>query len=319
MTSSSPRAWLRTVAAAALCIVAAACATPQTDQAACEVVEGGLDPGCAIDRPLLKEAIASYRAHYNKMKVGQHVAVTEGGAIIPFVTHWLKPDRFVVVDFSKPAYEKRLFVVNWKTGLVQAYHVSHGRGSAESDRSYKAKRFTNLIGSGTSSVGAYVAGQEYLSPRWGRAIRLQGLDHTNSRALERTIVFHSNEQFFDRQRNVFGWSCGCFMMDESDLPHLIQVMENGGFVYAGPAALFDKSTASKVRECNPYCGDQDRCSNTVAAANPIGSLPGVAAPAPLPDAPPPMLVPNPLPGEIPVPLPKPRQVITTAGRAAPGG
>lgn len=300
------RSSLRALAAATLCLAAAACATPQVEEVnACQPYHG-LDPTCLVDRVLLKEAVDSYRAHYNKMKVGGTVSYTEFGAAIPFTTRWLRTDKLMVVDFSKPAFEKRLYIIDWKTGAVESFHVSHGRGSALNERSYHAKRFTNLIGSGTSSVGAYVGGQQYQSPKWGLALRLQGLDATNNRALERTIVFHADERFFDRHRNVFGWSCGCFMMDSEDLPRAIQVLMEGGFLYAGPVSLFDISTHDKVRECNPYCGDQDRCA-TRPGADPVGSLPGVPAPPPRPTSG--GLVPDPLPGEIPVPTAKPNFIL----------
>jgi hypothetical protein len=246
------------------------------------------------------------------MAVGPMIALTDDNTAIPFVTHWLRTDYFIVIDFSKAAYEKRLYIVSWKTGAAAAYHVSHGIGSRVSERSYFAKRFTNVIGSGTSSVGAFVGGQEYQSPRWGRAMRVLGLDATNSRALERTIVFHSNETFFDKDRNIFGWSCGCFMMDSSDLPLVLGVLRDGGFAYAGPASLYDKSSANAVHECNPNCGDQDRCK-TAPGANPIGALPGVAAPAPAPDRPAYDIVPIVHPGETyPVPSQKPPGVAARA-------
>ncbi len=289
-------------------MAAAACATPAAEDAnQCQPYQG-LDPTCLIDRALLKEAVESYRAHYNKMKVGASISYTEGGVAIPFTTHWLRTEKFMVVDFSKPAYERRLYIIDWKTGAVEAYHVSHGRGSALNERSYHAKRFTNLIGSGTSSVGAYVGGQQYTSSRWGLALRLQGLDATNDRALERTIVFHANETFFDKERNIFGWSCGCFMMDSADLPRAIQVLQEGGFMYAGPVSLFDRTSADKVRECNPFCGDQDRCQ-TKPGSNPVGSLPGVAAPSQTSSSNG-IVVPNPRPGEIPVPVAKPKVILS---------
>ncbi|MBL9011340.1 MAG: murein L,D-transpeptidase catalytic domain family protein [Alphaproteobacteria bacterium] len=296
-----------------MCFLAAACASRPAD-APCAPV-AGLDPGCVIqNRALLEEAVASYRKHYAKMDVGPSIAVTYNQAQIPFTTHWLRTDQFIVIDFSRPAYEKRLFLVNWKTGAAEAFHVSHGRGSAASERSYAAKRFTNVIGSGTSSVGAFVGGQEYLSPRWGRALRVRGLDPTNSRALERTIVFHANEAFFDKHRNVFGWSCGCFMTDEEDLPRVFSALQDGGFVYAGPASLYDRSSHDKVRECNPFCGDEDGCK-VAAGANPVGSLPGVAAPAPRPDRPAYHVVPVVAPGETyPVPSQKPPGLAAPATR-----
>lgn len=166
MVPTGLRHSLRAIAAAALCFLAAACASRPAD-APCAPV-AGLDPGCVIqNRALLEEAVASYRKHYAKMDVGPSIAVTYNQAQIPFTTHWLRTDQFIVIDFSRPAYEKRLFLVNWKTGAAEAFHVSHGRGSAASERSYAAKRFTNVIGSGTSSVGAFVGGQEYLQPALG--------------------------------------------------------------------------------------------------------------------------------------------------------
>ena len=64
----------------------------------------------------------------------------------------LKLGKHFVIDFSRPAYEKRLFLVNWKTGAAEAFHVSHGRGSAASERSYAAKRFTKLVQGGKLRV-----------------------------------------------------------------------------------------------------------------------------------------------------------------------
>lgn len=309
----SLRSRLRAFLAAFACLAAAACATAPEPTSTCAPVQG-LDPTCMINRALLNEALASYKAHYSKMKVGQTVAYTEGGVAIPFTTRWLRTDKWMIVDFSKPAYEKRLYIIDWKTGAVEAYHVSHGRGSALNERSFMAKRFTNLIGSGTSSVGAYVGGQIYQSPKWGLALRLQGLDDTNSRVLERTIVFHADERFFDKERNIFGWSCGCFMMDSAELPKAVNVLMEGGFLYAGPHSMFDKRTLNQTRECNPYCGDQSRCQ-TAPGVDTTGSVPGVAAPPQPPvTAPGGVRVPDPLPGQIPVPTAKP-DVIRNAGAA----
>ena len=307
------RSRIRATAAGLACLAAAACATAPETTSTCQPLQG-LDPTCMINRSLLAEALASYKTHYKKMQVGQTVAYTEGGVAIPFTTRWLRTDKMLVVDFSKPAYEKRLYIVDWKTGAVEAYHVSHGRGSALNERSYMAKRFTNLIGSGTSSVGGYVGGQQYMSPKWGLALRLQGLDITNNRALERTIVFHADERFFDKDRNIFGWSCGCFMMDATELPKAINVLMEGGFMYAGPVSMFDPKTVSQTRECNPYCGDQDRCA-TKPGVDTTGSVPGVAAPPQPPvTAPGGVRVPDPLPGQVPVPTAKP-DVIRNAGAA----
>ncbi len=306
MSSSIRHIVLRAGAVLSLVMGVGACATtPQAPK--CEAIQG-LDPGCVIEnRALLKEALDSYHAHYNKMDVGHSLTAFSRNSVIAFTTRWLRTDKFVVIDYSKQAYERRLYIVDFKTGGVTAMQVSHGLGSAENRHSYKAVRFTNLKGSGTSPVGAFVAGQEYASAKWGRALRLRGLDPTNDRTLERAIVFHSDERFFDRDRNIFGWSCGCFMTDASDLPEVIKVLQEGGFVYAGPISLYDRSTANKVSECNSECGGQDSCA-TASKDAPDGAVPDVAPPKPTaPTRIPYSVVPVVQPGETyPVPAPKPR-------------
>jgi len=88
----------------------------------------------------------------------------------------------------------------------------------------------------------------------------------------------------------------------------------GGFMYAGPVSMFDPKTVSQTRECNPYCGDQDRCA-TKPGVDTTGSVPGVAAPPQPPvTAPGGVRVPDPLPGQVPVPTAKP-DVIRNAGAA----
>ena len=108
MRLHSLRFRLRALAAAFVCTIVAACATPEAPVSVCQPVEG-LDPTCMIDRPLLKEAIASYKTHYNKMKVGQSVSYTEGGVAIPFPGH-----RAVRLEFGPDA---RLVRMTFERGV----------------------------------------------------------------------------------------------------------------------------------------------------------------------------------------------------------
>ncbi|UXR64006.1 murein L,D-transpeptidase catalytic domain family protein [Bdellovibrio bacteriovorus] len=83
---------------------------------------------------------------------------------------------------------KRMYVVDMKTGLVTRYLTAHGKGSDPSHTGY-AKKFSNVEGSNMSSIGMYVTGAEY-SGKHGRSMRLIGLEKTNDQAMNRAIVVH---------------------------------------------------------------------------------------------------------------------------------
>jgi hypothetical protein len=235
-------------AAGGLALLAAACATapPPPDRV------GHLDPQGLIDTPLLREAVDSYTRHQKTLQPGPVVAETQGGHDLEADLRPLRGGKFVVVDFRKPTSQRRLFIIDWQTGAVEAHFVSHGRGS-DAAQDHQAERFTNIPGSGTSSVGAYAGAQPYVSGRYGLALRLVGLDATNSNALGRAIVIHKNEQWFDEKR-ILSMSCGCFITTPAVNDRLVDILREGGFLYAGPAALFEAQTASVARECNPECG-----------------------------------------------------------------
>ncbi len=281
----------RLLLASILAAFVAACATPPPEPPPRDRV-GHLDPQGLIDPKLLREAVEAYRKHYNKLPIGPVEGRTTGGHAIPLMVYPFRTDKFVVVDYRLPTTAKRLFIVDWKTGAVQAEYVTHGRGSA-SETSHYPTRFTNIPGSGTSSVGAFIGGQEYDSARYGRALRLAGLDPTNSNALGRAIVIHENETYFDDDRRYLGRSCGCFITDGDVNPVLIDVMKNGGFLYAGPVSLFDTKTAHVTRECNPHCGGACDVAGAGRETEDVAAAPPPAAPArAAPD------VPQPKPAEV---------------------
>jgi hypothetical protein len=246
LTHPYRRLW-RLAAAGLLALFAAACATtPAPDRV------GNLDPQGIIDTPLLREAVESYFAHQKSLRPGLVVADVSGGHELEAELRKLRGGKFVVVDFRKPTTQRRLYIVDWQTGAVEAHFVSHGRGS-DPTQDHQAERFTNIPGSGTSSVGAYVGAQPYMSAQYGLALRLIGVDATNSNALGRAIVVHKNPRMFDEKR-VLSMSCGCFITSPEVNDRLVDILREGGFLYAGPASLFEATTASVARECNPECG-----------------------------------------------------------------
>ncbi len=127
-------------------------------------------------------------------------------------------DVFAFVDFTKPSREERLYLVDTESGAVTSYQVAHGRGSDPEHCGY-VDRFSNDVGSAASSAGAYVTGDFYQG-KYGRSLRLQGLDHTNSNAAARGIVIHAApyaEPEMVERMGKLGRSEGCFALSQLSL------------------------------------------------------------------------------------------------------
>lgn len=196
-----------------------------------------------------------------------------------------KPFRgseIVIVDYRLPTDARRLFILNLATGDVEPHFVAHGRGS-DPDHTLKAQRFSDVMSTGMSSVGAYRGLDRYISATHGPALRLAGLSSTNASAYQRLIVFHT-AGYFAPEAGRFGRSCGCFVVTSADMKRVYDVIAEGGFLYAGPARLHD-STANFQRDCSPECGNT--CPEPlIADARPATQpAPRVAAAKPEPRAP----------------------------------
>ena len=260
-----------------------------------------MDPQNVIADDIQSEALAAYRRH------------AAGYAF--------KGTEIVIVDYRRPSNTPRLFVLNLATGGVEAYYVAHGRGS-DPAHTKSALRFSDAPTTGMSSVGAFRGLELYQSPEHGPAMRLAGLDSTNTNAYDRLIVFHT-ASYFNPAAGRFGRSCGCFVVTKEAMARIYGVLSDGGFLYAGPARLHDRS-ATTAQDCNPACGGGCRPAPLIAAAKrPKAPAFAKAEPAPAPTplpAPSPVLVavadpvsqatrPAPVAAaavhDVPVPLPKP--------------
>jgi hypothetical protein len=114
-------------------------------------------------------------------------------------------------------------------------------------------RASNVAGSLASSTGAYVTGEPYDSPaHLSRAVRLDGLDPTDSNARCRCIVIHQANRADGQNYASQAWisahvgadghgqtgrSDGCFAFSGEDYPYVLGRMIPGTFIYAGPASL----------------------------------------------------------------------------------
>ena len=125
----------------------------------------------------------------------------------------------ILIDYNRPVFVKRLWVVDHETGKpVVTAHVSHARKSGF----LFAKRFSNVPESHTSCAGSFVSQNSYRG-RFGYSMRIAGLDEgVNDNCLERAIVFH---------KSIVPWSNGCFATFPGINQKIIDLTENGTFIY----------------------------------------------------------------------------------------
>ena len=94
-----------------------------------------------------------------------------------------------LIDMSLPAGQNRFFIYDLqKDSVTGAGLVAHGNCF---ENWLEGRRYSNEVGSGCTSLGRYRVGAPYTG-KWGYSYRLHGLDSSNSKALERTVVLHSH-------------------------------------------------------------------------------------------------------------------------------
>src|SRR5262245_32333207 len=97
------------------------------------------------------------------------------------------PKTLTVIDYSRPSTERRLWVLDLRTGETLRHElVAHGQGSGGN----LASSFSNAPDSHQSSLGLFVTGDTYVGQN-GYSLRLDGLDKGfNDLARDRAIVMH---------------------------------------------------------------------------------------------------------------------------------
>ncbi len=143
-----------------------------------------------------------------------------------------QPRYFTIIDYIKPGYKRRLFLVDTLTAKVKAMGVAHGRYQSgymrlrlrKNKNSLKwARYFSNTPGSNAPSSGFYFAGQEY-EGKFGRSLVLHGLEEgVNDNACERAVVIHKHAMVSKRRAYVM--SSGCPMVSWSNIDPLIDALK----------------------------------------------------------------------------------------------
>lgn len=173
-----------------------------------------LDPTGLVPRDLLRDALAAYQSKANILE---------------------RPDVLTVIDYGKNSAKERFFIIDMKTGKVDALHVAHGQGSDEDPTRKRntgnAVRFGNTEHSHMTSLGAFVTAGTYTG-KHGESLILKGLSPTNSNAEERKIVIHGAAYVSDSDR-VQGRSHGCPALSNAKIKKVIKEIRGGSLIYAG--------------------------------------------------------------------------------------
>ena len=148
-----------------------------------------------------------------------------------------RPEVVGIADFTRVSAEPRFYLLDTNSGRVTRHLVSHGRGSDPSHTGF-LQTFSNRIGSEASSDGAYVT-SEYYHGKYGRSMRVRGLDYSNSNAEARAIVVHTAwyaEPDIIDQNGRLGRSEGCFALPHRSLQEVLARLGPGRFLYADRVA-----------------------------------------------------------------------------------
>jgi hypothetical protein len=135
-----------------------------------------------------------------------------------------------IVDFTQHSGRMRYFLVNLKTGKVDAIPVAHGKGS-DPDANGLAQYFSNRINSKMSSLGSYLVNERSQSATHGTVLRLDGLEGTNSNARVRAVIIHS-ATYVNAGQPKQGMSWGCPAVPVGWIRTVIDRLANGSFMYA---------------------------------------------------------------------------------------
>ncbi len=150
-------------------------------------------------------------------------------------------DIIAIADFGLASSVPRFFLVDIVNGKTTSLLVAHGSGS-DPDHSGYLQSFSDVVGSGATSEGAYLAGEAYEGSH-GPSRRLIGLDPTNLHAEERAIVIHSawyaNPDMIAKQGKL-GRSDGCFAFGDQDIALVLARLGRGRLLYAGRSITADQ-------------------------------------------------------------------------------
>jgi hypothetical protein len=146
-------------------------------------------------------------------------------------------DYVTVIDFDMSSRTRRMHIINMRDGSVEHQLVAHGRFSGDDI----AVHFSNREESKMSSLGAYKTGATYTDGEHPIALKLEGLEATNSHASHRKIVMHRGvvertgevyvNDFVAAHQARLGRSEGCPALDPAVTERIVKLLDGGSFLY----------------------------------------------------------------------------------------
>ncbi|MCK5780392.1 MAG: murein L,D-transpeptidase catalytic domain family protein [Psychrilyobacter sp.] len=142
-----------------------------------------------------------------------------------------KKNIITIIDYTKSANEKRLYIIDIKSRKVLYYtYVAHGENTG-----YEyARKFSNIIESHQSSVGFFITSNSYIGSK-GYSMRMDGMENgINNNARVRNIVFHGADyvnKSYIRTNGRLGRSWGCPAVPIAQTRGIINTIKNGSLVY----------------------------------------------------------------------------------------
>jgi hypothetical protein len=211
-------------------------ATAGSAQTLAEIVAGLKDPAPVPPRPAAPPVPAQPRVVVDAA-IDPQLLARARAAFDANRSRLTRTDVVGITDFSRASNEERFYLLDTQTGRVTRHFVSHGRGS-DPAHSGRLQRFSNAYGSNATSAGAYLTGDYYYG-KYGRSMRLKGLEPRNDNAEGRAIVVHSAwyaEPEVLHEHGKLGRSEGCFALSHSSLQEVLARLGPGHLLYADKIA-----------------------------------------------------------------------------------
>jgi len=153
---------------------------------------------------------------FNKVKQSSNVSQKALAKTFDYYEHHrykkhLSPNFLAIADYTKLAYQKRLFIIDLHTGKVEKYLVAHGVNSgARGGRVWSA---SNKDGSFKTPTGFFKIGAKegITSRKRYHYLGVNGLEWKNRNAKKREIILHT-APYVSRA----GRSHGCFAIQPKD-------------------------------------------------------------------------------------------------------
>ena len=187
-------------------------------------VEGAFAQPLAGESALASEAVPEGIS----AEVWNHALAAHKGATAAGRTTSLK---LTIIDYSRPATEKRLWVVDViSRSVLQTEYVAHGEGSGD----LVPTRFSNQDGTHQSSLGTFITGTTFTGIR-GHSLRLHGLEAgINDNAYARGIVIHGTPGVSEAKarQGKMGRTEGCPAVSSEAARRLIALIAHGTVVFA---------------------------------------------------------------------------------------